>query len=87
MNAGQDGFRYPTAIIAGAVIGIFTSLIPTSLSLPPLLVAFLLGYSVDIFTAPARRPHRYPGGQTNLCFRLKVIPALARDKSQSYMVT
>jgi hypothetical protein len=58
MNAGQDGFRHPTAIIAGAVIGIFTSLIPTSLSLPPLLVAFLLGYSVDIFTAPARRPHR-----------------------------
>jgi hypothetical protein len=43
--------RYTTAIIAGAVIGIFTSLIPTSLSLPPLLVAFLLGYSVDIFTA------------------------------------
>jgi hypothetical protein len=32
------------------VIGIFTSLIPTNLSLPPLLVAFLLGYSVDIFT-------------------------------------
>jgi hypothetical protein len=42
--------RYTTAIIAGAVIGIFTSLIPTSLSLPPLLVAFLLGYSADIFT-------------------------------------
>jgi hypothetical protein len=45
------GVRYTTAIIAGALIGIFTSLIPTNLSLPPLLVAFLLGYSVDIFTA------------------------------------
>ncbi len=42
--------RYTAAIIAGAVIGVFTSLIPTSLSLPPLLIAFLLGYSVDTFT-------------------------------------
>jgi hypothetical protein len=43
--------HYTAAIIAGAMLGIFTSLIPTSLSLPPLLVAFLLGYSVDSFTA------------------------------------
>jgi hypothetical protein len=43
--------RYATAMIAGAVIGVFTSLFPTSLSLPPLLVAFLLGYSVEIFTS------------------------------------
>jgi len=43
--------RYTTAIIGGAVIGTFTSLIPTSLSLPPLLVAFLLGYSVDVSIA------------------------------------
>jgi hypothetical protein len=43
--------RYTTAIIAGAMIGTFTSVIPISLSLPTLLVAFLLGYSVDIFTA------------------------------------
>jgi hypothetical protein len=42
--------HYATAIIAGTLIGIFTSLIPTSLSLPPLLVAFLFGYSVDTFT-------------------------------------
>jgi hypothetical protein len=49
--ASLGSARYTTAIIAGAMIGIFTSLIPTSLSLPPLLVAFLLGYSVDIFTA------------------------------------
>ena len=44
------GARYATAIIAGAIVGVFTSLFPTSLSLPPLLIAFLLGYSVDIFT-------------------------------------
>jgi hypothetical protein len=41
--------RYATAIIAGAVLGIFTSLIPTNVSLPPLLIAFLCGYSIDIF--------------------------------------
>jgi hypothetical protein len=48
--ASLGSARYTAAIIAGAVIGVFTSLIPTSLSLPPLLIAFLLGYSVDIFT-------------------------------------
>jgi hypothetical protein len=49
--ASLGSARYTTAIIAGAVLGIFTSLIPTSLSLPPLLVAFLLGYSADLFVA------------------------------------
>jgi hypothetical protein len=49
--ASLSSARYTTAIIAGAVLGIFTSLIPTSLSLPPLLVAFLLGYSADFFVA------------------------------------
>lgn len=43
--------RYTTAMIAGVVIGIFTSFLPTSISLPPLFVAFLLGYSVETFTA------------------------------------
>ena len=43
------GARYATAIIAGAIVGVFTSLFPTSLSLPPLLIAFLLGYSVDLY--------------------------------------
>lgn len=43
--------RYTTAIIAGAVLGIVTSQIPTSLSLPPLLIAFLFGYSIENFTA------------------------------------
>ena len=42
--------RYTIAIIGGAVLGVFSSQIPTSLSLPPLLLAFLLGYSVEIFT-------------------------------------
>jgi hypothetical protein len=50
-SAPLGSARYTTAIIGGAVIGTFTSLIPTSLSLPPLLIAFLLGYSVDVFTA------------------------------------
>jgi hypothetical protein len=49
--ASLGSARYTTSIIAGAVLGIFTSLIPTSLSLPPLLVAFLLGYSADFFIA------------------------------------
>jgi hypothetical protein len=49
-NVPLGSTHYTTAIIAGTLIGIFTSLIPTSLSLPPLLVAFLLGYSVDTFT-------------------------------------
>lgn len=50
-SVSLGGIRYTTAIIAGALVGIFTSLIPTNLSLPPLLIAFLAGYSVDIFTA------------------------------------
>jgi len=49
--ASLGSAHYATAMIAGAVLGMFTSLIPTSLSLPPLLIAFLLGYSVDIFIA------------------------------------
>jgi hypothetical protein len=49
-NVPFGSTHYTTAIIAGTLIGIFTSLIPTSLSLPPLLVAFLFGYSVDTFT-------------------------------------
>jgi hypothetical protein len=66
-SASLGSARYTTAIIAGAVIGIFTSPIPTSLSLPPLLVACLLGYSVDIFTAQLDHlidKLRTPGGQT-----------------------
>jgi hypothetical protein len=59
--------RYTAAIIAGSVIGIFTSLIPTSWSLPPLLVAFLFGYSVETFTSRLDAlidKLRAPGGET-----------------------
>ena len=40
-----------TAILCGALVGVFTSLLPMSPSLPPLVVAFLLGYSVEIFAS------------------------------------
>ena len=41
--------RYFIAAIAGLVIGLFGSLLPKSLSLPPLAVAFLVGYAVEAF--------------------------------------
>jgi len=59
--------RYTAAIIAGSVIGIFTSLIPTSWSLPPLLVAFLFGYSIETFTSRLDAlidKLRAPGGES-----------------------
>jgi hypothetical protein len=59
--------RYTAAIIAGSVIGIFTSLIPASWSLPPLLVAFLFGYSVETFTSRLDAlidKLRAPGGES-----------------------
>jgi hypothetical protein len=50
--ASLGSARYTAAIIAGSMIGIFTTLIiPPSWSLPPLLVAFLFGYSVETFTS------------------------------------
>jgi hypothetical protein len=41
--------RYFIAAIAGLVIGLFGSLLPKSVSLPPLVVAFLVGYAVEAF--------------------------------------
>ena len=41
--------RYYIAAIAGLVVGLFGSLLPKSLSLPPLAVAFLVGYAVEAF--------------------------------------
>jgi hypothetical protein len=41
--------RYFIAAIAGLVVGLFGSLLPPSLSLPPLAVAFLVGYAVEAF--------------------------------------
>lgn len=41
--------RYFIAAIAGLVLGLFGSLLPKSLMLPPLAVAFLVGYAVEAF--------------------------------------
>jgi hypothetical protein len=41
--------RYFIALIAGIVIGLFGSLIPKGLALPPPAVAFLVGYAVEAF--------------------------------------
>jgi len=41
--------RYFIAAIAGLVVGLFGSLLPKGLSLPPLAVAFLVGYAVEAF--------------------------------------
>lgn len=41
--------RYFIAAIAGLVVGLFGSLLPKNLSLPPLAVAFLVGYAVEAF--------------------------------------
>ncbi len=41
--------RYFIALIAGIVIGLFSGLIPKGVSLPPLAVAFLVGYAVEAF--------------------------------------
>jgi hypothetical protein len=41
--------RYFIAAIAGLVVGLFGSLLPKGLALPPLAVAFLVGYAVEAF--------------------------------------
>jgi hypothetical protein len=41
--------RYFIAAIAGLVVGLFGSLLPKSMALPPLAVAFLVGYAVEAF--------------------------------------
>jgi hypothetical protein len=41
--------RFYIAAIAGLVVGLFGSLLPKSLSLSPLAVAFLVGYAVEAF--------------------------------------
>ena len=41
--------RYFIALIAGIVIGLFGSLVPKGLALPPPAVAFLVGYAVEAF--------------------------------------
>jgi hypothetical protein len=41
--------RYFIAAIAGLVVGLFGSLLPKSMALPPLAMAFLVGYAVEAF--------------------------------------
>jgi hypothetical protein len=41
--------RYFIAAIAGLVVGLFGSLLPAGTALPPLAVAFLVGYAVEAF--------------------------------------
>jgi len=41
--------RYFIAAIAGLVVGLFGTLLPKSLSLPPLAIAFLVGYGTEAF--------------------------------------
>lgn len=41
--------RYYIASIAGLVVGLFGTLLPKGLGLPPLAVAFLVGYAVEAF--------------------------------------
>jgi hypothetical protein len=41
--------RYFIAAIAGLVVGLFGSLLPKGMAIPPLAVAFLVGYAVEAF--------------------------------------
>jgi len=43
--------RFLIAIIGGAVVGLFNFTITQSASVPPLAIAFLVGYAVDVFFA------------------------------------
>ena len=51
LPSAASGARYFIASIAGLVVGLFGSLLPPSLVLPPLAIAFLVGYAVDAFFA------------------------------------
>ena len=43
--------RFLMAAIAGIAISLFSSLIPQSMPLSPLALAFLVGYSIEVFTS------------------------------------
>ena len=47
----EDWARFLIAGIGGAVIGLFNNFNLTQPSVPPLAIAFLLGYAVDVFFA------------------------------------
>jgi xanthosine utilization system XapX-like protein len=48
-SSSANSARYFIALIAGVVVGLFGSLLPESPSLPPLAIAFLVGYAVEAF--------------------------------------
>lgn len=49
LESAAHSARYFIAAIAGLVIGLFGSLLPKTLALPPLGIAFLMGYAVEAF--------------------------------------
>ena len=49
LRSAAHSARYYIAAIAGLVVGLFGSLLPKSLALSPLAVAFLTGYAVEAF--------------------------------------
>lgn len=49
LGSAAHSARYFIAAIAGLVVGLFGSLFPKSVSLPPLAIAFLVGYAVEAF--------------------------------------
>jgi hypothetical protein len=49
LPSAANSARYFIAAIAGLVVGLFGSLLPKSMAMPPLAVAFLVGYAVEAF--------------------------------------
>ncbi len=65
--------RYYIAAIAGLVVGLFGVLLPKSLALPPLAIAFLVGYAVEAFFSRLDQMIRkLKGGDAVAPVRLKV---------------
>jgi hypothetical protein len=49
LHSAAHSARYYIAAIAGLVVGLLGSLLPKNLALPPLALAFLVGYGVEAF--------------------------------------
>lgn len=49
LKSSANSARYFIALIAGIVIGLFGSIVPAGLAVPPLAIAFLVGYAVEAF--------------------------------------
>lgn len=49
LKSSANSARYFIALIGGVVIGLFGSLLPESAPVPPLAIAFLVGYAVEAF--------------------------------------